>query len=365
MLDAAGPLGLTGARDHVLAAVLRLLCGWSRIRDDQVRIQQISDVIAEHAGTQLDPKTIGRALRDLNRAELIIYLPARGRGRCATIAIHARFLDGIGELARDTAGRVITFSRRRPYIPKGVNNPPTPRIRTDTSGRPAGVEIIPNDVRRVLARIPAVYRHLPSRVRWCLGREIRRYLSRGWTTDQVIAILAAPMPGTVARPLLLARWRLAHNMIGTGPLLTPVQRAWDDAQTAAQRTATADEQHRRIDQLRSVTTESVRGRMLVALRARLPHRDGPHADETRALVHAARMASREHPDHDLAAAIDRWLAHHLPKPTSPDQSATAPEHGDCVACGGTGGVVREELPLRSLVCDACWSADQDLASAAA
>ena len=49
----AAQLRLRGARRHVLAAVLKLLCGWSRITDDRVGLPQIVELIA--AAAQLKP----------------------------------------------------------------------------------------------------------------------------------------------------------------------------------------------------------------------------------------------------------------------------------------------------------------------
>ncbi|WP_280381370.1 hypothetical protein [Nocardia wallacei] len=357
--DAADTLGLTGAREHALRAVLHLLCGWSRTHDDRIRIQQVGDAIVDLCGQQhrYDPKTIGRALRDLHREALITYSPARGRGRCATIAIHDRFLAGIQELARDTAGQVITFSRRPPYISKGVKNPPTPQIRIDAAGRPVGLKINPTEVRQVFAGLPAEYQALPKRLRWCLGQEIRRYLGRGWTAERILGILAAPLPAGVSRPLRLARWRLTHNMPGSGPRLAKLQRAWDRDHTAAQKATAATERQRRLDEVHAATTESVRARLLVALQARLPKRTRLVVDEAPALVHAARMATREFPGHELADALHQWLTAHLP-----ETAAEAPESPHCVACGAPGGTVRDDLPLRSLVCDPCWTADQATAA---
>ena len=91
----ASQLRLRGARRHVLAAVLKLLCGWSRIADDRVGLPQIVELIAERGERRYDLKTIGRALAGLAADELIVYRPAQGRGARAMIAIHDRFVADI------------------------------------------------------------------------------------------------------------------------------------------------------------------------------------------------------------------------------------------------------------------------------
>ncbi|MBF6422660.1 hypothetical protein IU436_28920 [Nocardia farcinica] len=353
--DAAATAGISAARDVVLRAVLKLLCGWSRIHDDRVRIQQIIDLCGpDH---QYDPKTVGRALAALQNAEFISYAPARGRGRHATVAIHSRFLEGIEELDRDEHGRVVvTFSRRRPYMSQR-NHPPTPADSTSTRRRrPTEVKVHPADVRRVLTEAPEPFQQLPRHLRWCLGREIRTYLSRGFTPGQILAVLAAPMPDRVDRPLRLAKWRLAHNMIGSGPRLAPLQRAWDAAQHAAANTRLHAEQRRVADELLAATDAATRRRMLDALRTKLT--DAAVIDETPALVHAARMARRENPGLPLTRAIARWLADHLPHPAPAPVDIPAveqPGEQDCVSCGASGAQVREALPLQSAVCDSCWA----------
>uniref|UniRef100_UPI003F4949C6 hypothetical protein n=1 Tax=Nocardia suismassiliense TaxID=2077092 RepID=UPI003F4949C6 len=339
----------------VLRAVLKLLCGWSRIHDDRVRIHQIIELCGpEH---RYDPKTVGRTLAALRRGEFIDYTPALGRGRFATVAIHPRFLHGITELERDEDGRVVvTFSRRRPYISQR-NHLPTPRSsRTSVGGRPREVKVDANEVRRVLASAPAIYRGMPRHLRWCLGREIRTHLARGFTARQLLDILAAPMPEQVERPLRLAKWRFSHNLIGAGPRLAPLQRAWDEQQRTAEHARYAADQRRRAVFVFAGTTAPIRHRMLAALRAKF---SAPIVDETTALVHAARMATRDNPGLPLTEAIHRWLDTQLPAApaTAETRPAVAPEPdtGVCVACGADGGSVREELPLRSLVCDCCWT----------
>ena len=80
----AAQLRLRGARRHVLAAVLKLLCGWSKITDDRVGLPQIVELIAAAGGRRYDLKTIGRALAGLAADELI-DLPAGAGPRNAVL----------------------------------------------------------------------------------------------------------------------------------------------------------------------------------------------------------------------------------------------------------------------------------------
>ena len=101
----AAQLRLRGARRHVLAAVLKLLCGWSKITDDRVGLPQIVELIAAAGGRRYDLKTIGRALAGLAADELIVYRPAQGRGTRSFIGIHDRFVADVRVLERDRSGR--------------------------------------------------------------------------------------------------------------------------------------------------------------------------------------------------------------------------------------------------------------------
>ena len=92
----------------------------------------------------------------------------------------------------------------------------------------------------MLRQLPAPLARLPRHLRWMLGREIRARLAAGWRPDQILEVLAAPMPADVQRPWRLALWRLRHNVVGAGPRLRPLQQAWD-AQASAQAKATADD----------------------------------------------------------------------------------------------------------------------------
>ncbi len=126
--SSAAELRLRGARRHALTAVLKLLCGYSRLTDDRIGLSQIVDLIAAAGRRRYDVKTVGRALASLAADELILYRPAQGRGKHALVAIHTRFTEGIEVLQRDRSGRVIvdytghsktdsvTFSEPLPYI---------------------------------------------------------------------------------------------------------------------------------------------------------------------------------------------------------------------------------------------------------
>ena len=177
-------------------------------------------------GRHYDLKTVGRALASLAADELIVYRPAQGRGARAFIAIHDQFVGGVEVLERDQSGRVITdysghstpdsvtFSEPRPYIDQ-KNYPPTPRNQTQPeASRPIAVKVSPEELRTVLRHLPEPLARLPKHLRWMLGREIRQRLERGWRPDQILDVLAAPMPADVERPWRLALWRLRHNIVG-------------------------------------------------------------------------------------------------------------------------------------------------------
>ena len=110
----AAQLRLRGARRHVLAAVLKLLCGWSKITDDRVGLPQIVELIAAAGGRRYDLKTIGRALAGLAADELIVYRPAQGRGTRSFIGIHDRFVGG-RQGARTGPFRARNHRLQRPF----------------------------------------------------------------------------------------------------------------------------------------------------------------------------------------------------------------------------------------------------------
>ncbi|OBG11821.1 hypothetical protein A5768_11420 [Mycolicibacterium fortuitum] len=367
---------LRGARKAVLAAVLVLLPGrHSRVTDDAVRLYQLADLIVEAGGRRYCDKTIGRALASLADDELIAYTPAQGRGNRALVAIHSRFVDDVEVLQRDATGRVVvpesvTFSERHTsYRPK-ANYPPTPRshrnVSTDPADRPTRVEINPDEVREVFAGLPEAYQGLGTRTRWRLGGLIRRQLGRGWRPEQVIAILAAPMPGGVKSPLHLAMWRLAKNQPGSGPRLAPLQQAWDTRAAAAERARSEQATDRSLAEVTAATTADQRDHALRAAAVRF----GAITNPKTALVAAARAAARRFPGQALATALARWAetvleeqppaAERRPASIVPDlgvELAISAVTGHCVNCQCVPGTLRTELPIPVPVCDACWTAN--------
>lgn len=322
---AADALGLSPARQAVLSAALQLLCGWSRITDDQVRLGQLVQLCREH-GRVVDPKTVARALAEFTRAEIFSYTPALGRGTYATLAVHARMLEGVQELARDDDGRVVVpFSAASPYSSQ-TQDPPTPRSapepgqdshddgqrptspETDAApqqgARPNSVEVDVRDVEAVMGAIPAVFQQLPCRVLWALRAEIRRQLARGWTPAVLVETLSAPLPPEVRRPLLLAKWRLAVNLRSVGPRLEPLQRDWDHAERAAANELAAA--HRREQEERDAMISEEIG---ISLRQKLLVRLGaPYLPEGPALRVAMNEASWAYPGLSLITAAQRWVA---------------------------------------------------------
>ena len=371
---------LRGARQHALAAVLKLLCGWSKITDDRVGLPQIVELIAAAGGRRYDLKTIGRALAGLAAAEVIVYRPAQGRGARAFIAIHDRFVGDIEVLGRDRSGRVITdyrshsdpdsvtFSPPLPYKDQ-THYPPTPRNERQPQGsRPTGVDVSSEDLREVLRGLPEPLARLPKHLRWMLGRELRQRLVAGWRPDQILDVLAAPMPGDVERPWRLALWRLRHNVVGSGPRLRPLQQAWDAQASAASRAAAEDTTARWYGDVAAVTSAQLRADLLRADEVKFGRRA---KDPVAALAAAGRRVARLFPEMPLSAALARWaedvLAADEPKAVAAERVATSLSTDllmelaisggcSCVVCGSDRGIDRPELPLKAMatVCEQCW-----------
>lgn len=379
----ATQMRLRGARRLVMAAVLTMLCEkWSKITDDKMRLAQLVNVIAEGGGRRYDLKTVGRALSSLAADEFIVYRPAQGRGARAFIAIHDQFVGGVEVLERDRSGRVITdysgrsgpdsvtFSEARPYIDQ-ENYPPTPRNDSPSkASRPTGVDVSSEELRSVLRHLPAPLAGLPKHLRWMLGREVRQRLERGWRPDQILDVLAAPMPADVERPWRLALWRLRHNVVGSGPRLRPLQHAWDAQAAAASRAETEDFTERWYADVRAVTSPELRAEVLRADEVKFGRRS---KNPVAALAAAGRRVATQFPELPLAAALARWaegiLADHRPEPVAvePVPAVTSLSTDllmdlaisggcDCVVCGSGRGVYRPELPLKAManVCDQCW-----------
>lgn len=379
----AAQMRLRGARRLVMAAVLTMLCeNWSKITDDKMRLAQLVNVITEGGGRRYDLKTVGRALASLAADEFIVYRPAQGRGARAFIAIHAQFVGGVEVLERDKSGRVITdysghsepksvtFSEPLPYIDQ-ENYPPTPRNDPHPeASRPTEVEVSSEELRSVLRHLPEPLAGLPKHLRWMLGREIRQRLERGWRPDQILDVLAAPMPAGVQRPWRLALWRLRHNVIGAGPRLKPLQQAWDAQAAATSRTEAENAAERWYAEVTAVTSPELRAEVLRADEVKFGRRS---KNPVAALAAAGRRVRTEFPELPLAAALARWaegiLVDHRPEPVAaqPVAPVTALSTDllmdlaisggcDCVVCGSGRGVYRPELPLKAManVCDKCW-----------
>jgi hypothetical protein len=409
----AAQLGLRCGTLLVLAAVLELLLGWKRLHDDAVAIRHITAKFP--AGTrQLSATTIGRLLTKLAALELIVYQPARGRGRTAHIAIHPQFCTGVTELARDCRGRVITPEPLGPAPEKtpeegigpgekaagnvkfsadpfliGKISPSTPLppaadglADTPQPTRPTGVHVNPHAVRNVLAALPDCYRHAPARVRWGIGAAIKAQLARGWREDQITDILAAPLPGQVGKPLALARWRFAKNQGGPGPRLRPLQRAFDQAHDAlqrARRTSQRDHDYAAvITEVGALTAERIAqcaqrqaSNTARGAWAKPTTPQETHAAHQGAVVHGARMARRAHPGRPLPDAVTAWLAAHQPPPQPPTSTPPPPPAhgftvadliaatpaGRCVKCQSVGAITRQDLPIPVPVCADCWDAE--------
>jgi hypothetical protein len=382
---------------RVLSAVLALVVDYKRVRDDQVRLHHISARFP--AGTRLvTPTTIGRLLTKLDTLGLIVYRPARGRSAYAHIAIHPQFLDGVHEYTpRVRAGRsprtvgrrraradlsaeIIDFSRRGFLIGDLSPNTPLPPVENgDVSERlgprPVGVSVAHGAVPEVLDKLPAVYRDVPRKVRSLICAEVRRYLARGWRPDQVVSVLAAPLPPNVTRPLKLAQWRLSHNMTGAGPSLAPLQRRWDERRSAGEEARYTSEAAIGYRSVVERVGAELAQRMFVAVWTGF---EAPSEDERyRAVVHAARLARRHADGGDgLRAAVLAWLStreacgHSMSRPDGQLRevaaSASTPmavgdllaliPPGRCARCGAVDALVREELPMPTPVCDCCWRA---------
>jgi hypothetical protein len=374
----AARLRLRGARAHVLGAVLQLLCGWSKITDDRVRLPQVVELVAAAGGRRYDLKTIGRALAGLAADQLIVYRPAQGRGRRAFIAIHDRFIADIEVLHRDRSGQVITdysgrcdtdsvtFSRRSPYKNQS-HYPPTPRSQTrPRATRPTGVDVCPRDLREVLRGLPPPLARLPRHLRWMLGREIRLRLQAGWRSDQILEVLSAPMPADVQRPWRLALWRLRHNIVGAGPRLRPLQQAFDAQASAEAKAAAEDTTARWYGDVAAVTNADERADLLRAHEVKFGQQP---ANPVAALAGVGRRVARLFPGTPLAAALARWAAEILDSQPEPVAAEPIPAVGslstdlltdlaiggcDCVVCGSRQAIPRAQLPLKSMVCEQCW-----------
>lgn len=416
---AAAGLGLRCGLLAVLTAVLALLVGYKRLRDDQVAIRHITARFPTGARS-LSATTIGRRLSQLHALELIVYEPARGRGRTAHLAIHPRFCEGVSELSRDRNGKVLAPARAGATPPHGAPQTPveaapnpgshgpadtrgegqnvefssrpyllkrfprktpslTDAIDASSDGRcgprPIEVDIESGAVNRVLAELPDCYRKAPWAVRQHLHGAIRTQLARGWREEQIIDVLAAPLPEQVRKPLVLARLRFAKSLIGPGPRLRPLQRTWDRAVTAARQADWAASLTSRYTAIVAEVGPDLAQRMATTDRYRtsgitVAARGLDQTAQQRATVNAARAVRREYPHESLPVATRRWLTAHEPTPQLPVQTPAAAPAGDlwaaieelaaavpagqCACCGTSGASTRAELPAPAPVCDGCW-----------
>lgn len=216
-----------------------------------------------------------------------------------------------------------------------------------------------------MAHMPACYRQLPANLRWTLGRLIRDRLARGFKPGQVMAILAAPLPEGVRRPLALAKRRFALNMPGAGPRLAPLQKAWDRAEAVRERRADQQRIEGQFAQVRAEIGALMVSRLAAAELTVAAVAD-PDLHRKRAVVSAARQARRAYPHLPVGQAADRWLADKAararalvtdrPAPaglTVADLLAALPA-GRCTSCNSVEAELRIELPLPVPVCQACW-----------
>ncbi len=368
MAKAGREAGVRGAVREVLDAVITMLPGWSRIRDNRVRLHQLVNLCPSRP----HQRTVGRALRRLADLDFFHYEPACGRGATALIVVHERFRHGIEELERDESGSVVVpFSR--PYtslFPKGKVPQPARHEAAPDEGpgtRPIEVPVDRAELYAVLEELPPLFAALPRNLRWLLGREVRNKLSRGHLPEEILRILEAPAPDGVHRPFKLAIWRLSQNMLGPGPRLRPLQRKWDQAQQVRHEQHRLDdlaEDYRRVE---AVTTPEQREQLIAAMQALV----GPAADPRSAVLTAVRRARRQYPGIPVAAAVSSWLDNGDQRLT-PQVGAQRSDGAEfsaeglqwitrlagpatCIGCGGA-GALRPELPLQTVACDDCLAA---------
>jgi hypothetical protein len=364
MAKAGREAGVRGAVGEVLDAVITMLPGWSRIRDNRVRLHQLVNLCPSRP----HQRTVGRALRRLEDLQFFHYQPACGRGATALIVVHERFLHGIEELERDESGSVVVpFSA--PYtslFPTGKVPQPAPYEAASDAvpdTRPIEVPVDQAELQAVLDGLPPLFAELPRNLHWLLREELRKKLSRGHLPTEILRILEAPAPDGLNRPFKLAIWRLSQNMLGAGPRLRPLQRKWDQAQQVRDeqdRLAALAEDYHRVEE---VTTPEEREELVVAMQELF----GPAEDPRVAILTAVRRARRQYPDLPVSAAVATWLNlgdQRLKPRQAPAASAVTADRLESISaiwqqiCAGCGnpGVTRPELPLATVACDDCLTA---------
>ncbi|SLH38714.1 Uncharacterised protein [Mycobacteroides abscessus subsp. massiliense] len=359
---AADELGVRCGTRSVLTAVLELLCGWCRVRDDQVQLEQVVQKLP--TGKALATKTVARQLGRLHALELIQYRHAQGRGRFAEVRIHPRFLDGIVELERDQDGAVIPknvpFSEHTPIsLPTKYPLSPNRRsIRQRGDSRPHEVKVPPKAVGRVLNSLPECYRQLPPSLRFRLGWQVKSKLRLGWREDQVISTLAAGLPEEIHRPFKLGTWRLARCMPGAGPELIKLQQRWDRLLADHQRRELAKERDAAYEHLAGQLSSQVLDNLAAAVRA---ERVESTPEIYRAnVVGAARTAQRKNPELPLSQAVKAWLSERSPELIAFEDHRPRTDSwwlrpgGGCIGCGDPDAPTRTQMPLPAPMCSDCW-----------
>ena len=328
----AAQLRLRGARAHVLAAVLKLLCGWSKITDDRVGLPQVVELSRPPGAAVTTSKRSGATLAGLAADELIVYRPAQGRGRRAFIAIHDRFVADIEgapqgpfragnhRLQLPLRHRFRHLFRPPPYKDQ-THYPPTPRSQTQPRAtRPSGVM----SARGISAR--------------CCGGFHRRWRGCRGTYGGCSAGKSASAWRPVGAPIRSSRcwrrrcpptcngrggWRCGGCATtswapdrGYGPL----QQAWDAQASAA---GGGRRGHHRALVRRRGRGDHRRTARRAAARRRGEIRAGSAEDPVAALAAAGRRVARLFPEMPLTAALARWaediLASQNPKPLWPSR----------------------------------------------
>lgn len=383
---AADELGVRCGSRAVLEAVLNLLGSWKVVRDNRVRLYQVLEYFP--AGTRkLALKSVSRILKELHALELINYQPAMGRSSYGVLAIHPRFLDGITALKRDEDGQVIVreasadelenvpFSRALTICRQSITSLPSETDGTDPyvpDTRPTRVGVPPKAIQRVLHELPETFSAMTDKLRWKLGAAIGDRLTRGWTEDQILANLASPMPESVRDPGALGLWRLRRNMIGSGPVLAKVQRAYDEL-VAQRRRTKHDGEHERafarvsaelpaylIDAIAQAATSATQAKFGAASLRVARESMGSDMHFEKAVVQAVRMAKLRHPGTSTNNAARAWLDEQRAKsaafcePAPRDDQWWMQPGGGCVDCGNPDAPTRTQMPLPTPLCEDCW-----------
>ncbi len=384
--SAADELGVRCGTRVVLEAVLHLLGRWKVVRDNRVRLYQVLEYFPADA-RKLTLKSVSRNLKELHALELIDYRPAVGRSSYGVLAIHPRFLDGITALKRDEDGRVIArestadelenvpFSRALTICRQSITSLPSGTDDSDPyvpDTRPTRVGVPPKAIQRVLHGLPETFSGMTDKLRWKLGAAVGDRLKRGWTEEQILANLAAPMPEGVRDPGALGIWRLRHNMIGAGPVLAKVQRTYDEL-IAQRRRSKHESQHAQafvrvcaelpphmIDALAQAATSATQAKFGAASLRVARESMGSDVHFEKAVVQAVRMAKLRHPGMSAKNAAKAWLDEQRIKSAAFCEPAPREDQwwmqpgGGCVDCGNPDAPTRTEMPLPTPLCEDCW-----------